>query len=397
MSSKAWQFTSATEVWGIPTIGLTGTYSGGGYLADLGIHLIYANNIVDELFRNTWIDRQTRAVFVEFTQYNSNTNLFTYISLMTEFPQTGGVFTTAHIYPLRVYHYIGNFGVFIFLCEIVVAICALVFFAHYLVQIAKHKKAFFSDTWRLFDFAIIVLTVVTVSMYITRMIFTSWTVTKFTEQKLKFVNFGHIALWDEILNAFISFLVFLTTLRILRILNYSHNVTQLAGVLSNAKSNLMGCFFMFGLIFMAYAGVGYLLFGAHLETYKNIYVSITTIVNSLIGRNSLHGLIQTSPIIAEIYYFTFVMFVIWIVMTMLNATLNKSIQEIRTNVRKTEEKYGIDDLLRNFLEDFWNKINFKFQSSTDDASFRRTTTSLTSGDVNLLLEDIDGISYNDGE
>jgi polycystin 2/polycystin 2L1 len=229
------------------------------------------------------------------------------------------------------------------------------------------------------------------------MIFTSSTITKFTEQKLQFVNFGHIALWDEVLNAFISFLVFLTTLRILRILNYSHNITQLAGVLSNAKNNLMGCFFMFGLIFMAYAGVGYLLFGAHLDTYKNIYVSITTIVNSLIGRNSLHGLIQTAPIIAEIYYFTFIMFVIWIVMTMLNATLNKSIGEIRTNMKKKEERYGIDDLMQNFLQNFWHKINFKFQKSTNNVSSPRTKTSLTSNDVNLLLEDIDAISFNDGE
>lgn len=124
------------------------------------------------------------------------------------------------------------------------------------------------------------------------MLFTSWTITKFTDQKLKFVNFGHIALWDEVLNAFLSFLVFLSTIRILRVLNYSRSITHLAGVLSNARRNLLGCFFMFAVIFIAYAGFGYLLFGSDLETYKNMFVSITTIVNSLVGRNSLHGLIM---------------------------------------------------------------------------------------------------------
>lgn len=397
-SSKAWQFTSATDIWGVPTIGLQGTYGGGGYVADLGIHRTYANVMLDELYNNLWIDRQTRAVFVEFTQYNSNANLFTFVSLMTEFPQTGGVLTTAHVYPLRVYQHVGNFGVFIFLCEIVLMICALAFFVYFVVQIVKHKKAFFRDTWRLFDLVIVVLTVVGVAMYLTRMLFTSWTITKFTDQKLKFVNFGHIALWDEVLNAFLSFLVFLSTIRILRVLNYSRSITHLAGVLSNARRNLLGCFFMFALIFIAYAGFGYLLFGSDLETYKNMFVSITTIVNSLVGRNSLHGLIMARPVIAEFYYFTFVTFVIWIVMTMMCATLNRSIREIRNKIESHERMYEIDDLLHDLLKDFWHKIHFKLPSvSKATHELRRTITSVTSGDVSLILQEFEEDSCSEDE
>ncbi|XP_078316679.1 polycystin-1-like protein 2 [Crassostrea virginica] len=397
-SSKAWQFTSAAEIWGVPTMGFQGTYGGGGYIADLGIHRMFAKAIVDELFSNKWIDRQTRAVFVEFTQYNSNTNLFTFVSLMAEFPQTGGVLTTAHVYPLRVYQHVGSFGIFIFLCEIVLIVCAIVFFIYFIVQIVKHKKEFFRDNWRIFDLLILVLTIFGISMYLTRMLFTSWTITKFNEQKLKFVNFGHIALWDEVLNAFLSFLVFLSTLRVLRVLNYSRNITHLAGVLSNARRNLLGCFFMFALIFLAYAGVGFLLFGSQLETYKNLFVSITTIVNSLVGRNSLHGLIRACPVIAEFYYFTFVMFVIWIVMTMMSATLNRSIQEVRNKLERREQLYDVDDLLRDFLKDFWHNINFKLHNiSKDSYALKRTMTSVTSGDVSLVLQELDDSSCNDEE
>ena len=379
-------------------MGFQGTYGGGGYIADLGIHRMFANAIVDELFSNKWIDRQTRAVFVEFTQYNSNTNLFTFVSLMAEFPQTGGILTTAHVYPLRVYQHVGSFGIFIFLCEIVLMVCAIVFFIYFIVQIVKHKKEFFRDNWRLFDLLILVLTIFGISMYLTRMLFTSWTITKFNEQKLKFVNFGHIALWDEVLNAFLSFLVFLSTLRVLRVLNYSRNITHLAGVLSNARRNLLGCFFMFALIFLAYAGVGFLLFGSQLETYKNLFVSITTIVNSLVGRNSLHGLIRACPVIAEFYYFTFVMFVIWIVMTMMSATLNRSIQEVRNKLERQEQLYDVDDLLRDFLKDFWHNINFKLHNfSKDSYALKRTMTSVTSGDVSLVLQELDDSSCNDEE
>jgi polycystin 2 len=47
-------------------------------------------NIVTELMENLWISRGTRAVFLDFTVYNANLNLFCVVSLLFEFPATGG-------------------------------------------------------------------------------------------------------------------------------------------------------------------------------------------------------------------------------------------------------------------------------------------------------------------
>jgi hypothetical protein len=80
---------------------------------------------------------------------------------------------------------------------------------------------------------------------------------------------------------------------------------------------------------MAFVCFGYLIFGRYLETYRTLLVSITTITNAIIGKNSIDDLFLIAPVLGHIYYFLFVLFVIWILMTMLCATLNIGIMEVK--------------------------------------------------------------------
>lgn len=52
------------------------TYSGAGYYLDLSRVRAEAAAQVATLRRHGWLDRGTRAVFVDFSVYNANINLF---------------------------------------------------------------------------------------------------------------------------------------------------------------------------------------------------------------------------------------------------------------------------------------------------------------------------------
>jgi polycystin 2 len=52
------------------------TYGGGGYVQNLGKEKAPSRAIIKELKDNLWLSRGTRAVFVDFTVYNANINLF---------------------------------------------------------------------------------------------------------------------------------------------------------------------------------------------------------------------------------------------------------------------------------------------------------------------------------
>ncbi|XP_033731377.1 polycystic kidney disease protein 1-like 2 [Pecten maximus] len=109
LSSSAWQFTSAVDLWGVPQLGDYSLYGGGGYVADMGVNYDVSLQTLQELKANSWIDRKTRGVMVEFTLYNSNINLFAYLSLLVEFPDTGGTNQFNFIQIFRAYQHHGNF------------------------------------------------------------------------------------------------------------------------------------------------------------------------------------------------------------------------------------------------------------------------------------------------
>lgn len=84
--------------------GKLSTYSGeGGYIVDLGLNKTAAQEIVADLKKNLWIDRGTRVVFIDFTTYNPNINLFVVSKLIAEFPATGGMVTSWQFRTLRLF------------------------------------------------------------------------------------------------------------------------------------------------------------------------------------------------------------------------------------------------------------------------------------------------------
>ena len=77
-------------------------YSGGGYVADLGISEYHAAKQIEKLINDSWVDHFTRSVFLEFTIYNVNTNLFAYVNYLFEFPATGGVIPVERVMSFQV-------------------------------------------------------------------------------------------------------------------------------------------------------------------------------------------------------------------------------------------------------------------------------------------------------
>ena len=52
------------------------TYAGGGFYQDLGRSRERSAELLRSLRENLWLDRGTRAVFLDFSVYNGNINLF---------------------------------------------------------------------------------------------------------------------------------------------------------------------------------------------------------------------------------------------------------------------------------------------------------------------------------
>lgn len=350
ITSSAYSFVSALDTLGLPVLGQQSTYGGGGYVAEFNVNRNISMTMATELYQHTWIDRRTRAVFVEFTLYSVDENVFTYFSFLTEFPETGGVINTPSVTPFRPYQHIGGYGIFILVCEVITVIGMIVFTINNGIYVYRNGKKSFKEIWNVLDIVIIILFFLSVIMYIGQCLMIKDALEKFHENNQKFVNFSHIVLWNEMLNISLAFVIFLTTFRLMKVLSYNARINQLGVVLSHVIRDLLGCFVMFLIVYSAFVSFGYLIFGRYLETYKNLFISSTTLVNAVIGKNSINDLFSVEPVLGRMYYFFFVLFLLWILMTMMNATLNCGITTVRAQpIPKT---YGITNL----MSDLWTDM-----------------------------------------
>lgn len=104
-----------------------------------------------------WITRGTRAVFVDFSVYNANLNIFAVCKLVFEFPSTGGVITTAEFHSLRLIRFLEAFDWFILACEILVYIFIVYYIVEEVREIIYFRLAYFTKFWTYIDWTIIMV------------------------------------------------------------------------------------------------------------------------------------------------------------------------------------------------------------------------------------------------
>lgn len=78
-----WQYHTEKELKGSSYWGLLTTYSGSGFYKDLAKTKTESADIIAELKDNLWLDRGTRVLFIDFSTYNANVNLFSVIRYLT--------------------------------------------------------------------------------------------------------------------------------------------------------------------------------------------------------------------------------------------------------------------------------------------------------------------------
>ncbi|KAK3592416.1 hypothetical protein CHS0354_004041, partial [Potamilus streckersoni] len=85
-----WVYQSAFKLKNAPYVATVQTYKGGGYV--LNFERSYRRTIrnVTRLRSEGWLDLNTRAVFLEFSVFNPNMNLFASIIMVQEFTAIGG-------------------------------------------------------------------------------------------------------------------------------------------------------------------------------------------------------------------------------------------------------------------------------------------------------------------
>ncbi|XP_061194795.1 uncharacterized protein LOC133202955 [Saccostrea echinata] len=346
---EAWKFTSAFDIWGIPKAGEYNTYSGGGYVISLKETITEATNIVNDLLNKTWIDRRTRAVFLEFVLYNPNVNLFAYVMFLTEFTELGRSFVWYESEAFRPVASASAVGSYVIACYSIFIAYVIYSFVKFIRGIRQLGcPGYLKHPWHYVDMIMAFLGFAAIGVYIVRIQAATKAMNLYYDQLVtgsKFINFANIVLWDNTFSIIFAILVFVSIIQFLRILGYSKKVTEIISVITNVGKDLYGFLIMFSIMFFTFVGTGYLLFGSTVKEYKSFFSVIGSLTNTFIGVNSLDALIESNPALARTFYFMYILLVIMTLFTIFAAILNKSISEVKDDSESSPEVVGVMDIV----------------------------------------------------
>ncbi len=150
-----------------------------------------AEMLIQGLQDSSWLDYNTRAIFLEFNVWNANTNLFNMVTLLVEFTTVGKSLPSHTIESVQLYRYNGAGGVLALVSEIACIIFIIVMAILEIRKIIKLRRAYFYSVYNITQLLIVLLFTAALGLYICRSMWTIWTVEEMMNNKSKWPQLSH--------------------------------------------------------------------------------------------------------------------------------------------------------------------------------------------------------------
>ncbi|XP_012560622.2 polycystin-2 isoform X1 [Hydra vulgaris] len=350
---------SEAEISGRSFSGQVSTYGGGGYIALLNTTNDDSNSTIQNLMKMRWINRGTRAVFIDFTVYNANINLFCVITLLFEFPATGGCMASATYRSLKLLRYVTDSDYFVMGCEYIFVVFILYYLIEELLEIQKNKLSYFYDVWSIFDLLVLCIGIFCVAFNIYRTISVGKLLQDLLENQDQYANFGFLSEWQTRFNDFAAVGVFISWIKIFKFIKFNKTMSQLQSTLARGAKDIAAFAVIFMLVFLAYAQLGYLLFGCLVQDYSTILSCIYSLFRIILGDFTFSDLQNAQPTLGPIFFITFVFFVFFILFNMFVAIVNETYAEVKIEIALQKDEFQLGDYFKRGYNNMMTKLKLK--------------------------------------
>ncbi len=346
------------DLQGVPYWGKTSLYGGGGYIADLSLNLPVSRAIISELRKNSWIDRNTRAIFVEFTIYNPFVNLFCWTNILFEYLPEGGVVPSINTKVFKLYLEDSILGGIMVIAFFAFLICVLIMTVRFILHICRKGKKHFSSFTPWLDFSMILLSISVITLYISMYFIAKHTLGKFRQNGRKFTQFHPVVAIYDLLRYIFGFLLFVSTIRLLTLLRIMRNIKIFGCTLRSTLRPFAFFFLQFSVIYVAYCHVAHLIFCRFLYGYISMTKTLMSVIAFAIKQQNVSIMRDANPILGSLFYITFVLVVIFGLMNIFIATLVHY-----HHIVKFKMKYDVDYLRNAVTIEVANLINVKCRNA----------------------------------
>ncbi|XP_057314435.1 polycystin-2-like [Hydractinia symbiolongicarpus] len=363
-NATAWNYRSAEQLEGRDFLGRRTTYGGGGYTQLLEESRAGSEKIISALKQNLWLDRGTSAVFIDFTVYNANINLFSIVKLLFEFTPTGGCVTFRKIITIKLLRYVTATDYFVMACEGILILYLIFYTVEEIIEMKKLKKKYFKNFWNFIDLWVILLgyAVVCINLYRT---FKVGTVLKdILDNRTQFANFELLAYWQELFNDIVAVACFFSWIKIFKFISFNQTMAHLQGTLSRSAGDVAAFTVMFFLIFFSFAHWGVLCFGSQAKDFHVFYIACFTLFRIILGDFDFAALQAANRLWGPIYFVAYIFFVFFVLLNMFLAIINDTYAEVKEEMDE-DDAVDVGQIFKKGYDKMVDDLNLK-QNKVDD-------------------------------
>lgn len=168
LTDYSFHYKSPEEVKALSYFGHYAHYGGGGYQMQLGPKLSIVLQHVTELKNKSWIDGNTRAIFVDSNTFNANSRLFTHLKVVFEISEYGAIAMQTVSKSSNLYPYVYPLDYIILCLQIIFVIIILVKMVLFGINVFKLKKKCFVTFGMWIDLTEILCGILSIVFFILR-------------------------------------------------------------------------------------------------------------------------------------------------------------------------------------------------------------------------------------
>ncbi|CDS43464.1 polycystic kidney disease protein 2 [Echinococcus multilocularis] len=358
-NSTAWVYTSGDELKMGIHFGTVAVYGGGGYYLDLPQDENMTLESVTELFQNLWVDRGTSAIFLHFTVYNSNANLFCVVSLVAELPPTGGILIGSEFRTVKLLRYVRTQDYVVLMFECFFLLFIVYYVAEEVIEACNLGYKYFTKFWNILDILVVVLSCICAGFNIYRTVRVKATLSSLLANPNEYSNFERLSYWEMQFNYAVGILVFLVWIKIFKYVSFNKTMNQLNLTLANCAKDIAGFGVMFFIVFFAFAQLGYLAFGTQVADFSTFATSLMTLFRIILGDFDFQALHDAQSFFGPLYFLVYIFFVFFVLINMFIAIINDTYLEVKSNLLNQPSEFQMKSFFKQRLKDMRNKMKQK--------------------------------------
>ncbi|KAH8391541.1 hypothetical protein KR200_009436 [Drosophila serrata] len=293
-------------------------YRTGGYVVDLTYVKDENLAIITDLKNSHWLDRGSRLCLVEFNLFNDNTDIFQSIKLIAEIPPTGGVIPQAHFQTVKQHTFFTDRSMVMTVVYIFWYIMVVYYTIYEITEIRKSGfKNYIFSIMNMLDCIILLLCYLALVYNIWHSLKVHSITTK-AMTDFNYISLDVLCFWNIIYVDMMAILAFLVWIKIFKFISFNKTLVQFTTTLKRCSKDLAGFSLMFGIVFLAYAQLGLLLFGTKHPDFRNFITSILTMIRMILGDFQYNLIEQANRVLGPIYFLTYILLVFFILLVRFN-------------------------------------------------------------------------------